>query len=129
MDDEEYKNWVIECQEIERRMRDDKARAAKRKSMRNMYHRHHQWERLPLSVQLQRLLQEQDAGFVGNDPRREAVRRAIKRVRGRITGRDPKYSTVGPGVSHVPEHKKDEYEMRCIVLDIMDTLDNKQGRE
>jgi hypothetical protein len=78
---------------------------------------------LPLEVQLNRLLQEQDAGFVGNDPRRQYVRRAIAKIRRRIRGMDPMYGAVGDGSTHVPSSKRDEYRMRCAVRDIKGMLD------
>lgn len=133
MDDEEFKSWEIQCkdavkQEKERRDREAQKlvdKEHKRRLRARERERDVQYSHLPLDVKLNLLLQEQDAGFIGNDPRREHVRRAIKRTIARMEGRDPRYGTVGNRSGPIPEDKVDDYRMRCVIRDIMETLNGK----
>lgn len=123
MNDEEV------IKEFERREADRKRRAdidARMASHAGKIQRREEWIKSQRSIpkskrdawgKLHRLYAERDAGFDGDPQSRERTRLRIKKLLDRIHGNDPRWSTIGRG-HHVPEHKKEEYEMRVIIRDM-----------
>lgn len=70
---------------------------------------------------LHELYKMRDEGDMDDDVRKR-VWRAIQKNEERVRGMNPFWSTVGRG-THVPAHKKDEFEMRKVIVDIKKLLD------